>query len=103
MSRPWRIRIRRADRVDCNHLDNEPCAACEADKARTAALGARPLAAPALQFFGEHVFEHMYDPWEKMPTISSPEVLRQEAEKRGLTSEYLRDSLIHKSGPNRWV
>lgn len=103
MARPWRIRIRRADGVNCNHLSDEPCTPCDEDKARDLALGARPLPRPALQFFGEQVFEHMYDPWETPVPITSPEVLRQEADKRGVYSNYLRDSLIFKSGSTRWV
>jgi hypothetical protein len=100
MSRPWRIRIRRTDRPNCNHLTDQPCDLCAEDRARDMS---RPIQKPALQFFGEKVFEHMYHPWEPTPPISSPEVLRQEADKRGLYSKYLQDSLIFKSGPDRWV
>lgn len=95
---PWRVRIRRADGQNCDHFSDAPCTACEADSQQPFTVKA-----PSVQSFGEHVFEHMYDPWETPVPISSPAVLREECNKRGVQSEYLRDSGIHRSGPHRWV
>jgi hypothetical protein len=99
-ARPWRIRIRRSSGDNCNHLSDEPCTLCEAE--RLVYVAATPKL-PALQFFGEHTYEHMYDPWETPRSFSSPEALRQEAERRGVESQALKDSLIWRSGANRWV
>ena|SRR5215467_2984011 len=100
MPRPWRIKIRRPDGTSCNHLSDQPCVRCAEDKFD---MQLRPICAPLVVSFGEHIFEHIYDPWEKMEPISSPAKLREECIKRDVRSEYLENSLIHRSGRDKWV
>ena len=100
-SRRWRIRIRRRSGVNCDHFSDEECAACEADKADAPTrLGA--LLAPAVHTFHGGYFEHMYDPWERVPEITSREQLRQEAEKQGCYPKTLLDSMHFRHGPIKW-
>lgn len=65
--------------------------------------GEPSIGAPAVITFKPAVFEHMYNAWETPRVIETPQELRAECAKRGVTSEYLRDSLLWRSGPDRWV
>lgn len=89
-----RYRVR--SNTGCSHWSDEPCERCDAW--RTA-----PVCAPATQTFTDITLEHMYDPWETPRPISSREELRQECIKRDVTSQYLRDSMLFRSGPTRWI
>jgi hypothetical protein len=80
----------------CDHWNTESCDRCDAD------MLAEPRT-PFIQFFDERTYEHMYDPWETPRPISSREELRVECERRGVYSHDLRDSIVWKSGPTRWV
>lgn len=83
------------------HYAARPCEQCAASQASPPLP--HGLAAPAVIVFKEAVFEHMYHPWERPVPISTPERLRDECNARGVTSEYLRDSGLWRSGPRRWV
>jgi hypothetical protein len=52
------------------------------------------LSSPAVITFKPTVFEHMYDPWERLREIDTPQELLRECEARGVQSQYLRDSLL---------
>lgn len=66
-------------------------------------LNSGDIGAPAIITFKPAVFEHIYAPWEKPERIETPQRLREECAKRGVTSEYLHNSLLWRSGPTRWV
>lgn len=100
-SKRWRIRIRRRSGLNCDHFSDEACEACEADKTDAPTrLGA--LLAPAVHTFHGGYFEHMYDPWERVPEITSREQLRQECEKQGVYAKTLQDSMHFAHGPKKW-
>ena len=61
------------------------------------------VASPAVITFKPAVFEHMYSAWETPRVMETPQQLREECNRRGLTSEYLRDSGLWRSGPDRWI
>lgn len=95
MSRPWRIRVRRLNGPDCDHLSTTPCTQCAADLAK-------PIALPAYHAFPETIYEHLFAPGEVMYPISSREQLRQECDRRGVYSKALRDSMHFQHGPTKW-
>jgi len=92
----WRVRTQWADGYKCDHRKDEPCDHCDAARAR-------PIAAPLAISFGEHVFEHMFTIDEPVRPFTSREELRQECIKRGVTSDYLANTTMFKSGPDRWI
>jgi hypothetical protein len=61
------------------------------------------IGAPAVIVFQPAVFEHIYDQFETPRVIETPQELRRECARRGVTSEYLANSGIWRSGPERWV
>jgi len=81
----------------CNHLIGEPCERCEAD------MAAAPRTPAVVSFPDELVMEHAFDPWDPVRPVSSREELRQLCNKQGVTSHYLRDSMVWKTGETRWV
>ena len=91
------------------HYCTTPCDQCavEAFLRRVAPREARPseplVAAPAVITFRPAVFEHMYHPWETPRVIDTPADLLAETAARGVTSEYLRDSLLWRSRPPREI
>jgi hypothetical protein len=91
----WRIR----SNTGCDHYHDEPCARCDATRKRP--LGSRRL---AVHRFYEGFYPHITGPLEPEIYITSPEQLRRECRKRGLTSQYLEDREIwRKREPSRWI
>lgn len=82
------------------HYEAAPCKQCAAG---VLTRGSDRLRLPSIITFKETTFENIYDPWERPRPIDNPETLRQECAKRGVTSHYLRDSLLWRSGERRWV
>lgn len=82
------------------HYETLPCVQCANRAAHTPYEG---LPAPNIIIFKEHTNENLFHEWEKPHPVSTPEQLRDMCNERGETSHYLRDSLIWKSGPRRWV
>ena len=60
------------------------------------------IASPAVITFKPLIFEHMFHPWETPRAFDSPRELRKEAEARGVTPHYLRDSTLWRSRDPRW-
>jgi hypothetical protein len=60
------------------------------------------LQAPAVIVYRPVVLEHMFHPWEKPRAFDSPRELRAETERRGVTSEYLRDSSLWRHRDPAW-
>lgn len=85
------------------HYAEQPCEQCAVAAVLARAGIATPRGFHSVIVFKEGVFEHIYDPWETPVPIDNPETLRAECEKRGVTSHYLRDSLLWRSGARRWV
>lgn len=77
---------------------------CEALHIENASISPQNgIGAPAVITFKPAVFEHIYDQFETPRVIETPAELRRECAKRGVTSEYLANSGIWRSGSDRWV
>lgn len=82
----------------CNHMSDEPCATCDEDRRRGV------IFAPAVQSFpSDFICEHAFHEGERPHPVSSRRELNELVTSRGLTSEYLRDSSVWKSGADRWI
>lgn len=78
------------------HYEAVPCAQCASRKASTVREG---LPAPSLILFKEGVYEHL----DLTPQhIATPQQLRDACERNGLTSQYLRDSLVFRERNPKW-
>lgn len=89
------------------HYSAKPCDACTHDAflARVfppSEVSGPTLGSPAVITFKPLVFEHMFHPWETPRAFDSPRELRKEAEARGVTPHYLRDSTLWRSRDPRW-
>ena|SRR5215469_2067400 len=89
MSSRWRVRHKRPDGTSCNHLADEPCPHCDADKLK-------PIAAPSAVSFhldAAALEQTFFAPWEKPHEITSRAELLQHCEAKGLDSRYLKESM----------
>ncbi len=91
----------------CNHRSDEPCSRCWYEAVgRPHFAGQLPTStfAPFVSSFPEDlVYEHAFDPWERPRPVSSREELRQMCLRQGVTANYLRDSIVWRSGEQRWI
>jgi hypothetical protein len=91
----------------CNHRSDEPCSRCWYESQRGGHFqGAAPtvlLRPYIVSFPDELVMEHAFAAWERPHPVSSREELRRLCNERGVTSHYLRDSTVWRSGEQRWV
>ena len=89
------------------HYDARPCNQCALDAftRRVFAddvIGEATIHAPAVIIYKPVVLQHMFHPWETPRAFDSPRELRAETQRRGVTSEYLRDSSLWRSRDPAW-
>ena len=90
MSRPWRVRVRRKDGNNCDHLSNVPCEVCAAERQQHFV----PRSPLAVSFYlsAEQLASTAFAPWERPHAIESRGELLRFCEKNGLDSKYLKES-----------
>lgn len=89
------------------HYCAKPCDGCAHDAFvrrmyTDDVIASTNITSPAVIVFRPLVFEHMFHPWETPRAFDSPRELRKEAEARGVTPHYLRDSTLWRSRDPRW-
>ena len=63
---------------------------------------AHSITSPAVITYKPVILEHMFHPWETPRAFDTPRELRAETERRGVTSEYLRDSSLWRHRDPAW-
>jgi hypothetical protein len=92
----------------CNHMSDEPCSRCwyqmHGQHGHVQGQQGERIVTPLVVSFPEGlVVEHAFDPWDTPRPVSSREELRQLGLRQGVTPHYLRDSMIWRATPDRWV